>query len=62
MKVRATKNGFYGRYLSEGDVFEVPDGSKASWFEPLKLARKARTEGEQPPEGGSDTDPNAPLA
>lgn len=35
MKVQAIKPGFYGGDLkSPGDIFEVPDGSKAMWFVP----------------------------
>lgn len=36
MKVIATKNGFYGYYRNEGDVFDVPEGEKATWFEPVE--------------------------
>ena len=32
MEVRALKTGFFGQLRNEGDVFDVPKGSKASWF------------------------------
>lgn len=33
MKVRAIKSGYHGGTLRRaGDVFDVPDGAKASWF------------------------------
>ena len=35
-KVVATQRGFYGRQLREaGDIFDVPDGAKASWWKPV---------------------------
>lgn len=40
MEVIATKVGFYGRFREVGDKFEVPDGSKASWYEPVKPTPK----------------------
>lgn len=36
MKVTATKAGFHGRFRTPGEEFDVPDGSKASWFKPTK--------------------------
>lgn len=42
MEVRATKAGFYGSYRNEGDVFEVADGEKASWFVPTATKQKAK--------------------
>jgi len=32
MKVIATKPGYFGKLRAEGDVFDVPEGTKASWF------------------------------
>lgn len=32
MKVTATKVGFFGSLRQPGESFDVPDGSKASWF------------------------------
>ncbi|OZI58711.1 hypothetical protein [Bordetella genomosp. 1] len=41
MLVRATKQGYGGKngqhqLREEGDVFEVEDGAKGSWFEPVE--------------------------
>lgn len=36
MKVTALENGFYGSYRKEGDIFDVEDGEKATWFAPLE--------------------------
>lgn len=34
VKVVATAQGFYGGTIREaGDVFEVPEGAEATWFE-----------------------------
>lgn len=41
MKVRAIENGFFGRYIEAGQVFDVPNGVKGSWFEPFKGKVKA---------------------
>lgn len=40
MKVQAKAVGFYGgaRHRA-GDVFEVKDGTKSSWFEPVEAAK-----------------------
>jgi hypothetical protein len=42
MKVQAKAVGFYGgaRHRA-GDVFEVKDGTKSSWFEPVETAKQA---------------------
>ena len=37
MEVRATKAGFYESLRQPGDVFHVPDGLRASWFDPVGL-------------------------
>lgn len=36
MKVIALKAGYFGKLRQPGDVFDVPEGSKASWFEPVE--------------------------
>ena len=41
MRVIATKLGFYGQLRYEGDEFDVPKGSKATWFKPVKGAADA---------------------
>lgn len=34
MQVRATASGFYDGVRKPGEVFEVADGVRGSWFEP----------------------------
>lgn len=36
MEVIATKRGYHGKLREPGDTFSVPDGVKASWFEPTQ--------------------------
>lgn len=36
MRVIATKPGFSGYLRQPGDEFEVPDGTKGSWFKPVE--------------------------
>lgn len=36
MEVRAKQPGFHGCYRNEGDKFDVPEGSKSTWFEPTE--------------------------
>jgi len=36
MKVKAVKPGFFGKLRDPGDEFEVPEGTKASWFAPVE--------------------------
>ena len=44
MKVIATKQGYFGKLREPGDEFEVPEGSKSSWFDPVeKQAEKKRS-------------------
>jgi hypothetical protein len=35
MKVVALKPGYLGKLRQPGDEFDVPEGSKASWFVPV---------------------------
>ena len=43
MKVIATKRGYDGVVVrEEGEEFEMPDGSKASWFLPTEGSKPAR--------------------
>ena len=50
MKVKALKPGFFGGSLrEEGQEFEVPSGTKASWFvavEDYKAPAKAKAKAE----------------
>ena len=43
MQVRATKKGYHIGPRNPGELFEVPNGSKASWFEPVE---RKKTKGE----------------
>ena len=36
MKVTAIKQGYFGKLRAVGDEFEVPEGTKGSWFQPVK--------------------------
>lgn len=45
MKVIATKPGYFGKLRAVGEEFDVPDGSKATWFEPVKGDKPADTKG-----------------
>ena len=38
MKVIALKDGFYNRYITAGETFDVLDDSDASWFVPADNA------------------------
>lgn len=60
MKVIATDNGFYGRYISKGDTFEVPAGMKGSWFAPA-TKRSAPQGAETSPGERADYDKAADL-
>lgn len=59
MKVVATKTGYHGKIRQPGDEFDVPDKSKASWFEPVG-GKKVRSKGEaeapdaEPAEAGQE--------
>ena len=35
MRVIATQRGFFGQLIEPGQEFEVPDGTKGSWFKPV---------------------------
>ena len=48
MKVIATKLGYFGKLREPGDEFEVPDGTKGSWFQPVE--QKANGKGGKKPE------------
>lgn len=44
MKVRATQRGQYGHVREIGDEFEVPEGTKGSWFEPVQTESEPSAE------------------
>lgn len=55
MKVIATKQGYFGKLRAVGDEFEVPEGSKASWFQPVE--QKASGKGSKKPEAPATEKP-----
>lgn len=55
MKVIATKQGYFGKLRQPGDEFEVPAGSKASWFQPVE--KKANGKGGKNPEAPATEKP-----
>ena len=55
MKVIATKLGYFGKLREPGDEFEVPDGTKGSWFQPVK--QKANGKGGKKPEAQANEKP-----
>lgn len=46
MEVIATKPGYFGKLRQPDEKFEVPDGSKATWFAPVKTEA---VRGKKPP-------------
>lgn len=61
MKVIATKTGFDGKRIrNPGDEFEMPDGSKASWFVPVEA--KAETKPKKAAGKPETADPANPAA
>ena len=55
MKVIATKLGYFGKLHEPGDEFEVPDGTKGSWFQPVE--QKANGKGGKKPEAQANEKP-----
>lgn len=55
MKVIATKLGYFGKLREPGDEFEVPDGTKGSWFQPVE--QKASGKGGKKPEAPATEKP-----
>lgn len=54
MRVIVTAPGFWGQLHQPGEEFDVPEGSKATWFKPVKAdepegkpARGRKAAGEQ---------------
>ena len=42
MLVKATAKGYLGSLREAGDEFEVPDGTKGSWFAPVAVEPEAK--------------------
>ena len=66
MKVIATAKGYYGQIREPGDVFEVPKGATATWFEEAEdyepdedhpAPRADRTAQTHKPKRGEQRDP-----
>ena len=55
MKVIAIKLGYFGKLREPGDEFEVPDGTKGSWFQPVE--QKANGKGGKKPEAQANEKP-----
>lgn len=55
MKVIALKQGYFGKLRQPDDVFEVPDGTKGSWFQPVK--QEAPAKGGKKPEAPASEKP-----
>jgi len=53
MLVIALKAGYHGKLREVGEKFDVPNGSKASWFQPVALD-KASKQGGQSKGGDGD--------
>lgn len=66
MKAKATATGYYGGVLRyAGDVFDVPDGESALWFEPFETSEASQDPPDNDPLGIqelTDTPPEEPLA
>lgn len=63
MQVTAIKPGYLGRLRAVGDVFEVPEGLRATWFAPLAAAappKEAKPKEAKPKEAKPHAE--APLA
>ena len=47
MEVIAIKPGYYGKLRQPDDKFDVPEGSKATWFVPVKQDVEQKAEGKK---------------
>lgn len=47
MKVIATKQGYFGKLRAAGDEFEVPEGTKSSWFQPVEQKASGKASGKK---------------
>lgn len=60
MLVKANSIGYFGALRSAGDEFEVPDGTKGSWFAPVEPEAKAKSAGKSKGKGASQ-EPEQPA-
>lgn len=49
MKVIATKKGYFGKLREPGDELDVPEKSKATWFEPVEKPGKDKKQDDKKP-------------
>lgn len=61
MKVKATAKGFFRSLREEGDEFEVPGGTKASWFAPVVDAPEAEPKPKGRGKAKADANDDAPA-
>lgn len=57
MRVVAKSIGYFGSLRAAGDEFEVPDGTKGSWFAPVEpevKAKSAKGKGKEPEQSGDE--------
>lgn len=64
MRVIATERGYFGVLREPGDVFDVPERSKATWFEPVKAEPKGKSKDTPSEDKPADDEPKGdkPLA
>ena len=67
MQVVALKQGYFGCLRAAGDVFEVQQGTKASWFVPAQSVQETAEEVSAPDEiaaeaGGKKTGKKKPAS
>lgn len=57
MRVVANSIGYFGSLRVAGDEFEVPTGTKGSWFAPVEpeaKAKSAKGKGKEPEQSGDE--------
>lgn len=54
MEVIATKPGYFGKLRQPGDKFEVPGGSKATWFVPVEQKAEGKKQAAAKPKEPAD--------
>ena len=48
MEVIANKQGYFGKLREVGEKFDVPKGSKSSWFTPAEAPKPNKKEDDKP--------------
>lgn len=62
MKVIAIKQGYFGKLRAPDEVFEVPNGEKATWFKPMNPAADEKKDSAKPSDGLKVDELKAALA